>query len=186
MLDSIDLPHPDMLAVPRGVLASLRAALARTTGATAASDLQEAGYAGGDALFASFAAWLRSRDQTLPESLDLATFERNATAYFRATGWGSLTIGTLRDLVATVDSSDWGEAEPGGAAGHPACHLTTGLFADFFGRLAGQPLAVLEVECRSAGDARCRFLLGNADVMNAVYDRMARGTPYQAAVAAIA
>jgi predicted hydrocarbon binding protein len=186
MSDTIDLPDHQMLALPYAALAALRSALMRDAGATAASDLQAAGYAGGDALFSSFNAWLRAHGEPVAETLGLAAFERIATAFFRAAGWGSIEISTLRDLVATLDSTDWGEADPTAASDHPGCHLTTGIFADFFGRLAGYPVAVLEVECRSAGDRRCRFLIGNADVMNALYDRMERGAPYDAAVAAMA
>ena len=38
------------------------------------------------------------------------------------------------------------------------------------------------VECRSAGDARCRFLVGSPEVMDAVYDEMGRGTGYADAI----
>ena len=47
---------------------------------------------------------------------------------------------------------------------------------------SGKPVAVLEVECRSAGQDRCRFLVGSPDVMDAVYEEMGRGTDYEAAV----
>ena len=187
MLDAIDLPTHQMLVLPRASLAALRGTLVRDAGPSAASDLQEAGYAGGDAVFASFGDWLRGREEQAPppEGLELAAFQRLASAYFRAAGWGSIEISTLHDLVAVLDSPDWGEADPANASDHPGCHLTTGIFADFFGRLAGSPLAVLEVECRSAGDPRCRFLIGNADVMNDLYDRMANGASYEAAAAAM-
>jgi hypothetical protein len=56
------------------------------------------------------------------------------------------------------------------------------MFADLFGRLAGAPVAVLEVECRSAGQERCRFLVGSPDVMDAVYEEMGNGTDYETAV----
>jgi hypothetical protein len=59
------------------------------------------------------------------------------------------------------------------------------MFADFFGRIADHPLAVLEVECRSAGAPRCRFLIGNAEVMGHVYDEMGAGTSYETAVEAV-
>jgi hypothetical protein len=55
------------------------------------------------------------------------------------------------------------------------------MFADFFGRLSDVPLSVLEVECRSAGASRCRFLLGATDVMRYVYEEMKRGERYEAA-----
>ena len=61
---------------------------------------------------------------------------------------------------------------------HPGCHLSTGMFADFFGRIADAQIAVLEVECRSMGDARCRFLAGSPETLSTIYDRMAQGAGY--------
>jgi predicted hydrocarbon binding protein len=182
MPESIDLANHQMLALTRASLAALRAALVRDAGPSAAVYLQEAGYAGGEALFSSFTAWLAERGLGAPEDLDLPTFEQRATEYFRDAGWGSLTIASLNSAVATLDSTDWGEADPAAGLDHPSCHLTTGMFADFFGRLADHPLAVLEVECRSSGAPRCRFLIGNAEVMGHVYDEMGAGQSYEIAV----
>jgi len=182
MPESIDLANHGMLALTRASLSALRAALVRDAGPAAAVYLQEAGYAGGGALFASFSAWLAARGDEAAEDLDLPTFEQRASEYFRDAGWGTLTIGTLQQAVATLDSTDWGEADPAAGLDHPGCHLTTGMFADFFGRIADHPLAVLEVECRSAGAPRCRFLIGNADVMGHVYDEMGFGQSYEMAV----
>ncbi len=126
-----------MVALTRASLAALRAALMRDAGPSAAAYLQEAGYAGGDVLFASFAEWLRARGSGDPMDMDLPTFETAATEYFRAAGWGSLAIGSLGDAVATLDSADWGESDPSAGYDHPCCHLSTGLFADMFGRIAG-------------------------------------------------
>src|SRR4051812_40707938 len=166
---SLDLTSNHMLALTRASLAALRAALVRDGGPAAAAYLQEAGYAGGEQLFASFSEWLTARGvATLPEELELEEFEARATEFFREAGWGSIRIGSLREAVATIDSPDWGEADDAGALEHPSCHLTTGMFADFFGRVADHPLAVLEVECRSTGAERCRFLLGAPEVMEHV------------------
>jgi predicted hydrocarbon binding protein len=183
MTDPIDLADHQMVALTRASLAALRAALMRDAGASAAAYLQEAGYAGGDAMFGSFAAWLNARGSGDPMEMDLPTFEIAATEYFRAAGWGSLAIGALGDAVATLDSEDWGEADPASGLSQPACHLTTGMFASFFGRIAEAPLAVLEVECRSMGSERCRFLIGNAPVMEHVYLELERGMAYDDAVA---
>jgi hypothetical protein len=60
------------------------------------------------------------------------------------------------------------------------------LFADFFGRTAEAPLAVLEVECRSSGSHRCRFLVGSAEVMQHLYERMMAGASYEEAAADLA
>jgi predicted hydrocarbon binding protein len=183
---TLDLIDSGMLAITRDALVALRAALVRDAGTAAAGYLQEAGYAGGGATFEAFRRWLERRGARPPEALSVAAFQREATAFFRQAGWGSLEVGALEDTVATLDSADWGEASPESRAEQPTCHLSAGLFADFFGRVADAPLAVMEVECRSAGGQRCRFLLGSTDVMQQVYDGMSRGASYEDAVRASA
>lgn len=173
----------DMLTVTRASLLSLRAALLRSGDAQAAVTLQEAGYAGGTTLFESFKTWLAERTHVGVEELDVDAFQHRASEFFSENGWGTLTVGSLNDVVATLDSPDWGECDTSLGAQQPACHLTTGMFADLFGRLAGAPVAVLEVECRSAGQDRCRFLVGSPEVMDAVYEEMGSGTDYETAVA---
>jgi predicted hydrocarbon binding protein len=186
MMHSIDLADHSMVALSRSTLAALRSILFRDAGPAAAGALQEAGYAGGEAVYQSFRAWLRKQGKAAPEDLEVDEFQRRASTYFREAGWGSIAVGSVGDALATVDSADWGEAEPGANLEQPGCHVTTGMFAEFFGRVSDVPLAVLEVECRSAGHDRCRFLLGNADVMRFVYDEMEKGHSYSDAVAAVA
>ena len=183
---TLDLAGNGLLAVTKDALAALRNALMRDNGHAAAGYFQEAGYAGGAALFEAFRGWLEQRDALSPESLPMEDFQRLAAEFFRETGWGSLTVGTLHDAVATLDSPDWGEASPDAGMEHPCCHLSAGMFADFFGRVADAPLAVMEVECRSTGADRCRFLLGSAEVMQAVYEGMSQGLGDDEAVAAAA
>ena len=182
MSQSFDLASHQMVALSRASLAALRAALVRDAGPASAAYLQEAGYAGGEAVFASFKRWLAERHAPDPEELELPEFEQLASEYFRDLGWGSLTIGSLFDAVAVLDSKDWGEADPASALSYPGCHLTTGMFADLFGRIADQTLAVLEVECRSMGSDRCRFLIGNAEVLEHLYEEMGRGVSYEEAL----
>jgi predicted hydrocarbon binding protein len=184
MSQSLDLAGHGMLALTRASLATLRSALLRDGGPEAAVYLQEAGYAGGDALWTVFKQWLAERNNEPAEALDLKTFERRVSEFFGEAGWGRIEIGALGDVVATLDSDDWGEADPNSGMDHPCCHLTTGMFADLFGRVAAAPVAVLEVECRSAGAERCRFLVGSPQVMEQIYDEMGRGHSYESAVAA--
>jgi uncharacterized protein len=181
----IDLTESTLVAVSRAALSSLRASLLRDAGPAAAGYLQEAGYAGGAAIFDAFRAWLQERGHGSPDALGVDEFAAHASEYFQDLGWGSIRLGALRDTVATLDSTDWGEVESGGGLDQPGCHLSTGMFADFFGRIAETPLAVMEVECRSAGDTRCRFLLGSAEVMERLYESMAEGKGYEAALEAI-
>ena len=186
MIHSIDLADHDMIAMSRSTLAALRSILFRDAGPAAAGALQEAGYAGGEAVYESFRQMLRKQGKAAPEDLQVDEFQRRASTYFREAGWGTITVGSMGEALATVDSPDWGESEPGANLDQPGCHITTGMFADFFGRLSDVPLAVLEVECRSAGHERCRFLLGNAELLRSVYDEMENGRSYADAVAAVA
>jgi len=182
----MDLIGSGMVAISRDALSGLRNALMRDTGYASAGYFQEAGYAGGASMFEAFRSWLAARGTEAPEALTLGAFQTLATDYFRECGWGSLEVGELHETVATLDSADWGEATADAGLEHPGCHLSSGMFADFFGRLADAPLAVMEVECRSAGADRCRFLLGSAEVLQQVYDGMASGASYSDAVGAAA
>jgi predicted hydrocarbon binding protein len=181
----MDLAASNCLALPRASLLALRAALIRDTGGSFATFLQEAGYAGGEAVFAAFRSWLGTKGEDV-DSLDLAAFQARAADFFRTAGWGSMTIAPVGDVVAMVDSSDWAEADPVSALPYPSCHYTTGMLADFFGRTAAAPLAVLEVECRSSGSQQCRFLVGATEVMSHLYERMAAGEHYETAAKTLA
>jgi predicted hydrocarbon binding protein len=185
MPQALDLSQHHLLGLPRASLGALRTALLRDGGPEAAAYLQEAGYAGGEVVFESFRNWLRTRGKDAPDELDLDSFRDLAGEYFSEAGWGTLSLGSLHDVVATLDSENWGESDPQSALEHPGCHLTTGMFADFFGRLAEVPMAVLEVECRSMGSDRCRFLVGNAEVMQYLYEQMGNGVGYDEAAAAV-
>jgi len=88
--------------------------------------------------------------------------------------------------VLTLDSANWAEADPHSAMQFPGCYLSAGLLADFLGRVAGAPLVAMEVECRSMGSERCRFLVGSPETMQYVYDAMSRGEPYDASLAGMA
>jgi predicted hydrocarbon binding protein len=183
--NGMKLTDNGMVAITRDSFAALRGALMRDTGYAAFGYLQEAGYAGGAQLFEAFGGWLSAHGAAAPDALSLDEFQQLATDFFRECGWGSLAVGDLHEAVATLDSSDWAEAAPDAGMEHPCCHFTSGMFSDFFGRVANAPLAVMEVECRSVGAARCRFLLGSTEVLQHVYDAMAAGSSYDSAVAAV-
>lgn len=182
MSQPIDLPGNGLVALTRDSLIALRTALFRDVGPNAAALLQEAGYAGGPAMYEAFARWLASYGHPAPESLAASDFGAQASQFFREMGWGKIELGAL-DGVATIDATEWAESDPAFPLEFPGCYYSAGVFADFFGRLAGEPLAVMEVECRSMGAARCRWLVGSAETMQRVYDEMGRGVGYADALA---
>jgi hypothetical protein len=113
-----------------------------------------------------------------PADLDAQFLDETLSQFFAEQGWGALTAQTLGGTVLALDSAEWAEASDEGRGEFPSCHLTCGLLADFFGRLSDGLVAVMEVECRSRGDARCRFLAGAPETLSALYDRMAQGSSY--------
>jgi predicted hydrocarbon binding protein len=157
------------VAIP--TLRELRSAVLSAADADAAvTALREAGFAGGDAIHAAFEQWLTESQsveaRTSAADLPLDKFGDNAARFFRDAGWGEVVFSEDEaDGVAIVDITNcWeGGSDSSGSAG---CHVTTGLLASFFGKIAGYPVAVLETECCSGSGERCRFLMGNADVMN--------------------
>jgi predicted hydrocarbon binding protein len=177
--------HPPHAGVRLGrkVLHQLRAALERDTGLQAASYLQEAGFAGGEELFAEFSEWLlATRGVERPAELDARYLSEVLSQFFGELGWGTLAVQPLGSALVALDSAEWAEASDEGRGEFPSCHLTCGLLADFFGRLSDGLVAVMEVECRTRGDARCRFLAGAPETLSALYDRMAQGTGYAEAL----
>src|SRR5436190_1362848 len=61
--------------------------------------------------------------------------------------------------------------------------LLAEMLSDFFAS-ADDTVAVMEVECRSKGDARCRFLSAPPDVLDRVYQEMTAGRTYEEALSA--
>ncbi len=177
--------HHTGLRIGRRVLHQLRAALERDTGLQASTYLQEAGFAGGAELYAEFSEWLlATRGVERPAELDSRFLSEVLAEFFADQGWGALTAAPLAAAVLALDASDWAEAAEDGRGEFPSCHLTCGLLADFLGRLSTGLVAVMEVECRSRGDGRCRFLAGAPETLSTLYDRMAQGTAYAEALGA--
>jgi predicted hydrocarbon binding protein len=174
------------LLVARSTLRHLSAVLERYTGDQAPALLREIGFASGSECYDRYAAYCRDRYRVeFPQELDLQFLNQSLTEFFEGAGWGDVTTATVAPGVLAFDSDSWAEAEPG-IAELPNCHFASGLLAEFFTRLGHAPAAVMEVECRSRGDGHCRFLVAAPDTLNWLYEQMVAGTPYDAALQALA
>ena len=156
------------VAIP--TLRELRAAVLQANDSdTAVIALREAGYAGGEAVHAAFEQWLGDAGATSStDDLPLDEFGERATKFFRDAGWGALSFTPdENEGVAILDVENCWEA--GAELEGSGCHITTGVLAAFFGRIAGYPVSVLETSC--SADGRCQFMLGNAETMQDIWDR---------------
>lgn len=178
--------RPPELAIPVASLAALRRALAAETGGDAAARaLAAAGHAAGDALFSQLASTPDEQTTASVDGMGQAAFWRRLSQLFSTRGWGTLGHNPAHDGVGSLESADWVEADAEAQAKRPSCFFTTGMIANLLGNAAGEPIAVLEVECRSQGDARCRFLFGSNEAMQAVYGRVGNGEPVDAALSGL-
>lgn len=180
--------RPAELALPVASLAAIRQSLTEEVGPdSAASALRAAGYAAGDALYIAltqpFAAGSPSGTDTLGE-VSADAFWRRLSQLFSTRGWGTLSHSAAHPGVGALDSTNWVEAVPDSEP-RPSCFFTTGLLANLLGRAAGEHLAVLEVECRSAGHQHCRFLFGAPVTLDALYGRLRTGEPVDRSIAAL-
>jgi hypothetical protein len=154
--------------LPAGALAELRRAIEETVAQDAVPALREAGRRlAGDAEVAVS----QRGDAPLP-ALALDVFWSELGHYFEAAGWGQMQPEEVTEGVGSVIASEWAESDPNEARGAPGCHITTGLLAELLTRAVGQPVAVLEVACRSQGDDVCRFLFGSPTTLLLVHKRL--------------
>ena len=80
----------------RRALQQLRATLERDSGIQAASYLQEAGFAGGEQLYAAYADWLASGYRVdRPGALDAAHLGEVLSSFFTESGWGAMSVTPL-------------------------------------------------------------------------------------------
>ncbi|HTS89271.1 MAG TPA: V4R domain-containing protein [Gemmatimonadales bacterium] len=186
MAVSIGAAPPNTFLLSRQSIQRLRQVLEREAGAQAAPWLQEAGFAGGEALYRVYAEWLGQHyGVTKPAALDVRHLGETLSAFFLEYGWGPVQVSPLARAVIAVDSPDWWEADPSSGAAYPSCHLSSGLLADFLSRVSDTTLGIMEVECRSRGDQKCRFLAGAPETLQILYDRMAEGADYLGALGTV-
>lgn len=170
------------MTAPALPLRALHASLQTHAPDAAVTILQETGFASGEAIHQAFTAWLPAgAGVESPDQLDGNRLSQVLSGFFEAQGWGPLSVNPLPGGALALDSAAWAEAEPGTAQA-PMCFFTAGMLADFLGRLSGESVAVMEVECRSKGDERCRFLSAMPETLQRVYEAMTEGRSYEDAL----
>lgn len=168
--------RPREVAIPAASLNAVQRALMNELGSdNAARVLRRAGNAAGDAMY--------SLVEPHADDLGKVAFWERLSEILAARGWGQLSHGDPHPGVGALTTSDWAEADPNRGAARPCCNFTTGMLANLLGRIADADIGVLEVECRSRGDLRCRFLFGARPALDRVHTAVASGTDADSALA---
>ncbi|MEE9133346.1 MAG: 4-vinyl reductase [Gemmatimonadota bacterium] len=156
--------------LPSGGLAELRRAIEDVSADSGVRALREAGRRlAGDAEVA-----IAERGGGPLPALPLETFWTELGRYFDEAGWGRIQHEQMNEGIGALVASDWAEADPTEDRGAPGCHISTGLLAELLTRAVGQPMAVMEVECRSQGNEVCRFLFGSPTTLLLVHKKLAQ------------
>lgn len=170
-----------MIGISSSLLHGLRRLLTETLGDDADVRLQEAGFAAGEQIYQAFCRWLpQYTGVDDPGDLDAAMLQDVLSHFFQSLGWGRLQIDRAGQSALAISSSDWIEAADDSLE-HPSCPVSSGMFADFLGRLSGMPIAVMEVG-QFTNTKECRFLAGSPETMNAVYEALSEGRDYESAL----
>lgn len=165
-----------MLGLPRDAFVAVHRALAAGRSPVEAADAaRRLGFETGEGYYRALGDWLKDEGRGDPTELESGEFWSRLSEFFSRHGWGTLEYERLHEGVSALSSESWAEADPALRAAHPSCHFTTGLLADLLARVSDADPAVMEVECRSRGDARCRFVIGGGETLDRLYQEMREG-----------
>lgn len=166
--------------LPAGGLAELRQAIEEKAGPEAIPALREAGRR----LASEAEGIIAERAGGSLATLPMTQFWDELARYFQESGWGQLHHEQLNAAVGALVASEWAEVEAGENRKYPSCHITTGLLAELLSQAVGQPVAVMQVDCISRGDAVCRFLFGSPTNLLSVHRSLANNEPLEEALSA--
>ena len=171
------------VTVPASTLAHLVQAIDEESGSgTATAVLQRAGFESGSAFFRELEHDAGEELAALPE----ARFWELLAAFFDVRGWGRITQVRVHPALGMLHSSDWGESDGAtDASASRGCAFSSGFFAHIFGRVAGGAIGVLEVGCRSRGDAECTFVLGPESAVDQLHGMMVDGLDIESALSGL-
>jgi predicted hydrocarbon binding protein len=172
-----------LLRISAAVLPALHRAIGEGRDAAEAARLaRQFGFESGSAFYEALAQWSADEAGAALDDLAPERFWEMVATFFSTLGWGEMSFKRLHPGLAVLQSHDWAESQPDGAARYPSCHVTTGILAELLRRVAGTDLAVLEVGCHSQGDELCRFVIGGAETLEEVYQQIRNGASLEKAI----
>lgn len=173
---------PREIAVPVSVFGSLRAELEKEAGTLpTVHALHNAGYGAG----AAAAGSLTGNGGGEAKSLSEEAFWTHVSDFFGKRGWGTLQHARPHPAVGLLTSTDWAEASESVSDPEASCHFSTGFLSGLLSELAGGPIAVLEIACRTRGGDSCRFAFGSEGAIHELYGHLLEGVDLDGALAAL-
>jgi predicted hydrocarbon binding protein len=119
-----------------------------------------------------------------PEAAAPGAFWSEVSLALEERGLGSLEYRLMGSDLADLTLRGGAESANGSDRGRPGCPFSTGLLGGLLSSAAGEPMAVLEVECAADGAPGCRFLAGAEARLSRVGDRLQEGASVEEAARA--
>lgn len=118
--------------------------------------------------------------QTTPGDLPMNDYVRLIEGYFRAHGWGRLTLGLDHAdahgvITARLDDSLFAEVLTE-ETGH-VDHLVAGMLRGLFEHVSGRELDCLEIACARTGAEACEFVISGRARLSEYEDSVDSGEP---------
>lgn len=173
---------PREIAVPVSVFDSLRDELEQEAGTLqTVRALHHAGYNAG------VAAAVSMNQEAGGDSFTLNAdgFWSTLSQFFSKRGWGTLAHRSVHPAIGILESRDWAEARPDRLKPDATCSFSSGFLSGLLSQLAGGPIAVLEIGCRTRGGAACEFAFGSETAIHDIYGRMLDGADLASALEAL-
>lgn len=140
--------------------------------------LREAGRLTGEQLLAELGP-AADPEATAPEP-----FWSEVSRALEERGLGSLEYRLMGTDLADVTLRGGAESTNLADRGRPGCPFSTGLLGGLLSTAAGEPMAVLEVECAADGAPGCRYLAGAEARLSRVGQRLREGASVEEAARA--
>lgn len=103
---------------------------------------------------------------------------------FGEMGWGPVSYRARSPGLGELRLDGPPEAVDGeGGRDRPGCPFSTGLLGGVLSGVAGEPVPILELECRAGGAPSCRFLVGNEERLAEIREALADGASPDEALA---
>lgn len=170
---------PREIAVPVSVFGSLRNELSKEAGTLpTVHALHNAGYKAGT----EAAGVLLGDGKADAAKLGRDTFWVKLADFFTQRGWGTLRHDAQHSAVGILSSVDWAEADEDGSDPDASCFFSTGFLSGLLSELAGGPVAVLEVGCRTRGQDTCSFAFGSEGAIHDLYGQLLEGADLDSAL----
>jgi predicted hydrocarbon binding protein len=160
-----------LLQLAPSTLLAIRASLLTRADLDTVFVLRDAGYVGGDHIYAAFVQYVCEREPVDPQELGIDEFFRYAGEFFTQCGWGTTRFSAHDETFCVVEIDDCWEAAPEHQPDPKGCHLTLGLLGAFLGKFADYPVSILEIDGPDTGSTVCRFISGNTEMVADYYAR---------------